>query len=148
MKLSPEAKQAIKTAIEQLRLLLVNDAMDTVREEVSKQLMDDGKGDCSCQIAHTGNCESNRQVVLEAPELEVSCSNPFEEIQTEIKQLKAQVERLTMQTSCNLQASVIGSASISNQAEKRPDTEALEVEKVISAIIRNAASSEILRQLS
>ncbi|HAF2128711.1 TPA: hypothetical protein G9F27_002895 [Salmonella enterica] len=148
MKLSPEAKQAIKTAIEQLRLLLVDDAMDTVREEVGRHLMDDGKGDCSCQIAHTGNCESNRQVVLEAPELEVSCSNPFEEIQTEIKQLKAQVERLTMQTSCNLQASVIGSASISNQAEKRPDTEALEVEKVISAIIRNAASSEILRQLS
>ncbi|HFD9219000.1 TPA: hypothetical protein ACF632_000484 [Salmonella enterica] len=114
MKLSPEAKQAIKTTIEQLRLLLVNDAMDTVREEVSKQLMDDGKGDCSCQIAHTGNCESNRQVVLDAPELEVSCSNPFEEIQTEIKQLKAQVALLAMQTSCNLQTSVTESATISS----------------------------------
>ncbi|AXC64870.1 hypothetical protein FHK17_16165 [Salmonella enterica] len=42
MKLSPEAKQAIKTAIEQLRLLLVDDAMDTVREEVSRQWMNDG----------------------------------------------------------------------------------------------------------
>ncbi|ECH6755940.1 TPA: hypothetical protein ACGT6A_004992 [Salmonella enterica] len=125
MKLSPEAKQAIKTAIEQLRLLLVDDAMDTVREEVGKQLMDDEKSDCSCQIAHTGKCESNRQVVLEAPEVKVIGSNPFEEIQTEIKQLKAQVERLTMQTSCNLQTSVIGSAVISNRAEKRPNEEAL-----------------------
>ncbi|EHE6022219.1 hypothetical protein JMS36_003688, partial [Salmonella enterica] len=93
MKLSPEANQAIKTAIEQLRLLLVDDAM----EEVSKHLMDDEKIDCTCQIAHTGNCESNKQVVLDAPELEVSCSNPFEEIQTEIKRLKAQVELLSIQ---------------------------------------------------
>ncbi|ENU7734936.1 hypothetical protein ACE3YX_001454 [Salmonella enterica] len=35
MKLSPEVKQAIRTAIEQLRLLLVDDAMDTVREQVA-----------------------------------------------------------------------------------------------------------------
>ncbi|MGG5964919.1 hypothetical protein ACQSED_25450 [Salmonella enterica] len=40
MKLSPEAKQAIKTAIEQLRLLLVDDAMDTVRER-GQQAMDE-----------------------------------------------------------------------------------------------------------
>lgn len=102
MKLSPEANQAIKTAIEQLRLLLVDDAM----EEVSKHLMDDEKIDCTCQIAQTGNCESNKQVVLDAPELEVSCSNPFEEIQTEIKRLKAQVELLSI------------------QLKKRPDKEA------------------------
>ncbi|HAK3331934.1 TPA: hypothetical protein H2A59_002414 [Salmonella enterica] len=38
MKLSPEAKQAINTAIEQLRLLLVNDTMDTTREEVGRHL--------------------------------------------------------------------------------------------------------------
>ncbi|EIZ2110674.1 hypothetical protein MOQ95_005401 [Salmonella enterica] len=55
MKLSPEAKQAIKTAIEQLRLLLVDDAMDTVREEVSKQLMDDGK-DKDEKITISGDC--------------------------------------------------------------------------------------------
>ncbi len=148
MKLSPEAKQAIKTTIEQLRLLLVDDAMDTVREEVGRRLMNDEKSDCSCQIAHTGNCESNRRVVLEAPELEVSCSNPFEEIQTEIKQLKAQVALLAMQTSCNLQTSVTESATISNQAEKRPNEEAPEVERIVSEIRNHAACSEILRQLS
>lgn len=43
MKLSPEAKQVVKTAIEQLRLLLVDDAMDTVREAASKHWMDAGK---------------------------------------------------------------------------------------------------------
>ncbi|EOZ4488867.1 hypothetical protein ACQLT9_005821 [Salmonella enterica subsp. diarizonae] len=43
MKLSPEATQAIKTAIEQLRLLLVDDAMDTIRESASKHWMDAGK---------------------------------------------------------------------------------------------------------
>ncbi|HAG2283302.1 TPA: hypothetical protein G8W61_003632 [Salmonella enterica] len=114
MKLSPEAKQAIKTAIEQLRLLLVDDAMDTVREEVSKQLMNDGKckdekitisGDCRIEgKLSAGDIEiegdGNKQVVLEAPELEVSGSNPFEEIQAEIKQLKVQVEQLARQTSC------------------------------------------------
>lgn len=100
MKLSLEAKQAI--------LMAIDDAMDTIREEIGKLLMDDGKGDCSCQMAHTGNCESNRQIVLEAPELEVSGSNPFEEIQAEIKQLKAQIERLAM------------------QIKKRPDEEALD----------------------
>ncbi|MFI7783575.1 hypothetical protein EN46_07300 [Citrobacter amalonaticus] len=162
MKLSPEARQAIKTSIEQLRLLLVDDAMDTVREETRKHWMDDGKdesekitisGDCYVEGKLsagkiTGNCESNRQVVLEAPELKVSGSNPFEEIQAEIKQLKAQVERLTMQTNCNLQAPVIKSASISNQMEKHPDEEVPEVERIVSAIIRNVASSELLRQLS
>ncbi|EDW4372107.1 hypothetical protein AAA67_002912 [Salmonella enterica subsp. diarizonae] len=98
MKLSPEAKQAVKTAIEQLRLLLVDDAMDTVREAASKHWMDAGK------------------------------------------------EFVTP---------VIKSASISNggqsagliQAEKRPHYEAQEVEKVISDIMRIAASSELLRQL-
>lgn len=164
MKLSPEAKQAIKTAIEQLRLLLVDDAMDTVREEVGKNLMDDGKcedekitisGDCRVEgklyvedIIIGADDKPVSEVVLEAPELKVIGSNPFEEIQAEIKQLKAQVERLTMQTSCNLQASVIGSATISNQAEKRPDKEALEVERIVSEIRNHAACSEILRQLS
>ncbi|HAF2408722.1 TPA: hypothetical protein G9E90_004099 [Salmonella enterica] len=147
MKLSPEAKQAIKTTIEQLRLLLVDDAM----EEVSKHLMDDGKGKDE-KITISGDCRVEgklsagkidgdveclerlkktfiqlakavinepddkpvSEVVLEAPELEVSCSNPFEEIQTEIKQLKAQVELLAMQTSCNLQTSVTESATISS----------------------------------
>lgn len=104
MKLSPEAKQVIKTAIEQLRLLLVDDAMGTV----SKHWMDDSKSDCHCQIAHTGNCESNRQVVLEAHKVEVSGNNPFEEIQAEIKQLKAQVELISI------------------QLKKRPDEEALD----------------------
>ncbi|ECO0851945.1 hypothetical protein AA073_21880 [Salmonella enterica subsp. enterica serovar Newport] len=55
MKLSPEAKQAIKTAIEQLRLLLVDDAMDTVREETRKHWMDDGKGDDG-KITISGDC--------------------------------------------------------------------------------------------
>ncbi|ELD8107729.1 hypothetical protein RLV03_000375 [Salmonella enterica subsp. enterica serovar Benin] len=124
MKLSPEAKQAIKTAIEQLRLLLVNDAMDTIREEVSKQLMDDGKNEGErlkktfIQLAKAVINEPDdkpvSKVVLDAPELEVSCSNPFEEIQTEIKRLKAQVELLAMQTNCNLQTSVTGSATISS----------------------------------
>lgn len=118
MKLSPEAKQAIKTAIEQLRLLLVDDAMDTVREEVSKHWMDDGKGEGDVkksgdterlketfnQVAKIVINESDdkpvSEVVLEAPELEVIGSNPFEEIQAEIKQLKAQVEQLARQTSC------------------------------------------------
>ncbi len=147
MKLSPEAKQAIKTTIEQLRLLLVDDAM----EEVSKHLMDDGKGKDE-KITISGDCRVEgklsagkidgdveclerlkktfiqlakavinepddkpvSEVVLDAPELEVSCSNPFEEIQTEIKRLKAQVELLAMQTSCNLQTSVTGSATISS----------------------------------
>ncbi|ECU9162064.1 TPA: hypothetical protein G5T75_003396 [Salmonella enterica] len=114
MKLSPEAKQAIKTTIEQLRLLLVDDAMDTVREEVGKHLMDDEKGDDG-KITISGDCriegklsagdieiegDGNKQVVLEAPELEVSGSNPFEEIQAEIKQLEAKVEQLARQTSC------------------------------------------------
>ncbi|EGX3498111.1 hypothetical protein BJH39_002992 [Salmonella enterica] len=118
MKLSPEANQAIKTAIEQLRLLLVDDAM----EEVSKHLMDEGKGKDE-KITISGDCcvegklsagkidgdveclerlkktfiqlakavinepddKPVSEVVLDAPELEVSCSNPFEEIQTEIK---------------------------------------------------------------
>lgn len=143
MKLSPEAKQAIKTAIEQLRLLLVDDAMDTIREEVGRHWMDDRKGEGD--VKKSGDTERLKEtfnqvakivinepddkpvseVVLEAPELEISGSNPFEEIQAEIKQLKAQVERLTMQKNCNLQASVIGSAAISNKAEKRPDNEAL-----------------------
>lgn len=131
MKLSPEAKQAIKTAIEQLRLLLVDDAMDTVREEVSKHWINDTidaikeKAASSDVVKQLTSDEGDKQVVLEAPELEISGSNPFEEIQAEIKQLKAQVERLTMQKNCNLQASVIGSAAISNKAEKRPDNEAL-----------------------
>ncbi|EIC4353484.1 hypothetical protein LJS80_002236 [Salmonella enterica] len=106
MKLSPEAKQAIKTAIEQLRLLLVDDAMDTVREEVSKHWMDDTmdaikeKAASSDVVNQLTSDESNGQVVLEASEVEVIGSNPFEEIQAEIKQLKAQVEQLARQTSC------------------------------------------------
>ncbi|ECK2143359.1 hypothetical protein FQW43_27335 [Salmonella enterica subsp. enterica serovar Enteritidis] len=134
MKLSPEAKQAIKTAIEQLRLLLVDDAM----EEVSKHLMDEGKvkdekitisGDCRVEgKLSAGKIDGDvESLERDAPELEVSCSNPFEEIQTEIKRLKAQVELLAMQTSCNLQTSVTGSATISNRAEKRPDNEARNV---------------------
>ncbi|EDB6034160.1 hypothetical protein AH089_15990 [Salmonella enterica subsp. enterica serovar Enteritidis] len=106
MKLSPEAKQAIKTAIEQLRLLLVDDAMDTVREEVSKHWMDDTidaikeKAASSDVVKQLTSDEGDKQVVLEASELEISGSNPFEEIQAEIKQLKAQVEQLARQTSC------------------------------------------------
>ncbi|ELD4018266.1 hypothetical protein QI600_004133 [Salmonella enterica] len=55
MKLSPEAKQAVKTAIEQLRLLLVDDAMDTVREAASKHWMDAGKSEDE-KITISGNC--------------------------------------------------------------------------------------------
>ncbi|HGA5700416.1 TPA: hypothetical protein ACIS09_003132 [Salmonella enterica subsp. enterica serovar Birkenhead] len=113
MKLSPEARQAIKTSIEQLHLLLVDDAMDTVREEVSKHWMDDGKdesekitlsGDCRMKI--TGNSESNRQVVLEASELKVSNSgqsarliqsanfHSFKRIYAELDKLTEEVKTL------------------------------------------------------
>ncbi|EAW1321489.1 hypothetical protein AHX51_23950 [Salmonella enterica subsp. diarizonae] len=64
MKLSPEAKQAVKTAIEQLRLLLVDDAMDTVREAASKHWMDAGKSE------NEPDEKLSSKVVIEAPELE------------------------------------------------------------------------------
>lgn len=64
MKLSPEAKQAVKTAIEQLRLLLVDDAMDTVREAASKHWMDTGKSE------NEPDEKLSSKVVIEAPELE------------------------------------------------------------------------------
>ncbi|EIP3426172.1 hypothetical protein LSE82_005034 [Salmonella enterica] len=107
MKLSPEAKQAVKTAIEQLRLLLVDDAMDTVREAASKHWMDTGKSE------NEPDEKQPRAVVIEAPELKVGGIVNRDEIQ-----------------------------------EKRPHYEAQEVEKVISDIMRIAASSELLRQLS
>ncbi|EJQ8147407.1 hypothetical protein N8J30_004113 [Salmonella enterica subsp. enterica serovar Newport] len=102
MKLSPEAKQAIKTAIEQLRLLLVDDAMDTVREEVGRHLMDDGKNEG---------------------------------------------ERLK-KTFIQLAKTVIDDEAARQKTEKRPDEEALEVERIVSEIRNHAACSEILRQLS
>ncbi len=136
MKLSPEARQAIKTSIEQLRLLLIDDAMDTIREEVSKHWMGDGKGEDEkitlsgdCRMKITGNSESNRQVVLEAPEIKVSGSNPFEEIQAEITQLKLKVAQL--ESGCNMSSPVIMSASISNQTEKHPGEEVPEKNKKI-----------------
>ncbi|HCA3884986.1 TPA: hypothetical protein MPK85_005769 [Salmonella enterica] len=64
MKLSPEAKQVVKTAIEQLRLLLVDDAMDTVREAASKHWMDAGKSE------NEPDEKLSSKVVIEAPELE------------------------------------------------------------------------------
>ncbi|HAF5880858.1 TPA: hypothetical protein G8W07_004094 [Salmonella enterica] len=63
MKLSPEATQAIKTAIEQLRLLLVDDAMDTIREGASKG--------AKAIIDESGESDEKQpgKVVIEAPRL-------------------------------------------------------------------------------
>uniref|UniRef100_UPI003A91DDC6 hypothetical protein n=1 Tax=Salmonella enterica TaxID=28901 RepID=UPI003A91DDC6 len=93
MKLSPEAKQAVKTAIEQLRLLLVDEDDVESLERLKKTFLHGAK-----------------TIIDELDE-----------------KLKAQVAML--------------------QAEKRPHYEAQEVEKVISDIMRIAASSELLRQL-
>ncbi|EAO9155233.1 hypothetical protein AA14_10315 [Salmonella enterica] len=108
MKLSPEAKQAVKTAIEQLRLLLVDDAMDTVREAASKHWMDAGKSE------NEPDEKLSSKVVIEVPTLKFIGGNILEDVQVEIKQLKAQVEQLAIQTSCVLQTPVIRSAVIRN----------------------------------
>lgn len=149
MKLSPEAKQAVKTAIEQLSLLLVDDAMDTVREAASKHWMDAGKSEDE-KITISGNCcvegklssesiedeslerlkktflhgakaiidepdeKLSSKVVIEVPTLKFIGGNILEDVQVEIKQLKAQVEQLAIQTSCVLQAPVIRNAVIRN----------------------------------
>ncbi|EAR0004308.1 hypothetical protein K4D18_003668 [Salmonella enterica subsp. diarizonae] len=94
MKLSPEAKQAVKTAIEQLRLLLVDEDDVESLERLKKTFLHGAKN------------------IIDGLD----------------EKLKAQVAML--------------------QTEKRPDNEAQEVEKVISDIMRIAASSELLRQLS
>lgn len=108
MKLSPEAKQAIKTAIEQLRLLLVNDAMDTIREEVSKQLMDDGKGRDE-KIIISGDCRVDGK--LSAGKID------------------GDVERLERlkKTFIQLGKVVIDDEAARCQKEKRPDNEARNV---------------------
>lgn len=108
MKLSPEAKQAIKTAIEQLRLLLVNDAMDTIREEVSKQLMDDGKGRDE-KIIISGDCRVEGK--LSAGKID------------------GDVERLERlkKTFIQLGKVVIDDEAARCQKEKRPDNEARNV---------------------
>lgn len=53
MKLSPEAKQAIKTAIEQLRLLLVDDAISNREEK---------RPDEEAQICIMKNCYINGKI--------------------------------------------------------------------------------------
>ncbi|EHZ8441692.1 hypothetical protein K6R95_003742 [Salmonella enterica] len=85
MKLSPEVQQTIKTVIEQLRLLLVDEDDVESPERLKKTFIHGAK-------------------------------------------TKTRVAML--------------------QAEKRPHDEAQEVEKIISDIMRIAASSELLRQLS
>lgn len=62
MKLSPEAKQAIKTSIEHLRLLLVDDAMDTIREEARRHWMDDGKS--GSNIESQGDIEQLKKTFI------------------------------------------------------------------------------------
>ncbi|HCL5312788.1 TPA: hypothetical protein N2G38_005187 [Salmonella enterica] len=108
MKLSPEARQAIKTSIEQLRLLLVDDAMDTVREEVSKHWMDDGK-DESEKITLSGDCHVEGK--LSAGKTDGDAERP---------------ERLK-KTFIQLTKAVIDNGSAGLQTEKRPDNEARNV---------------------
>ncbi|EDQ2394524.1 hypothetical protein RU50_005652 [Salmonella enterica subsp. enterica] len=129
MKLSPEARQAIKTSIEQLRLLLVDDAMDTVREEVSKHWMDDGKGEGE-KITLSGDCRVEGKLSAGKTDGDVEC----------LEQLRKTFIQLTKV--------VIDDETARQKTEKRPDEEALEVERIVSEIRNHAACSEILRQLS
>ncbi|HFE7542747.1 TPA: hypothetical protein ACGADT_004063 [Salmonella enterica subsp. enterica serovar Newport] len=145
MKLSPEAKQAIKTAIEQLRLLLVDDAMDTVREEVSKHWMDDGKGDDE-KITISGDCHIEGK--LSAGKIDGDVERHERLKKTFIQLTKAAINEPDDKPVSEVVLEAPELKVSDNQAEKCPDEEALEVERVVSAIIRNADSSELLRQLS
>ncbi|HFW4799700.1 TPA: hypothetical protein ACIBS5_005262 [Salmonella enterica subsp. diarizonae serovar 60-67:z35:-] len=129
MKLSPEARQAIKTSIEQLRLLLVDDAMDTIREETRKHWVDDEKGEDE-KITLSGDCRVEGK--LSAGKIDGDTECP---------------ERLK-KTFIQLTKAVIDDEAARQKTEKHPDEEVPEVERIVSAIIRNVASSELLRQLS
>lgn len=56
MKLSSEATQAIKTTVEQLRLLLVDYAIETIREQVA-----------SSELSHHPSSRKNKYVGLYVP---------------------------------------------------------------------------------
>ncbi|EBS2695482.1 hypothetical protein ZQ65_19125 [Salmonella enterica subsp. enterica serovar Newport] len=65
MKLSPEAKQAVKTAIEQLRLLLVDEDDVESLERLKKTFLHGAKA-----IIDEPDEKLSSKVVIEAPELE------------------------------------------------------------------------------
>ncbi|ECC3465969.1 hypothetical protein AA471_25520 [Salmonella enterica subsp. enterica] len=136
MKLSPEAKQAVKTAIEQLRLLLVDDAMDTVREAASKHWTDAGKSEDE-KIIISGNCRVEGKTSSGSIEGDIESLERLKK--TSLHGAKAIIDEIDEKL--KTQVAIL-------QAEKRPDNEAQEVEKIISDIMRIAASSELLRQLS
>ncbi|EAP0942993.1 hypothetical protein B7802_07530 [Salmonella enterica] len=110
MKLSPEAKQAIKTAIEQLRLLLVNDAMDTVREEVGRHLEDDGKGKDE-KIIISGDCRIEGKLSAGKIEGDAECPGDTERLK---------------KTFLHLAKTVIDDEIARLQSEKRLNEEALD----------------------